>query len=291
MSARSRLDEIYAIAQHRAGYSAEEDAAHDAGCGLAPGGGPRSLARRVRQPLRPARATQGSGWARISTASPRPGGSTARSEWLPRSRRQHGCPRRRSRSSRFAPRRRARWAASSSSRAGTCCRRHSSRCTSNKARCSKPPVEPLGVVTAIAGQARGEKVFEGRADHAGTTPMDARRDALLDAARFILHVRGLRRSGHGGDRRCDRGRAERGQRRSCARRAQRRRTLRRRGPARRARRGDRLRAPPPARRRRRSPTRSTRSCPTLRGSSRARATTRWCWRSQACRPRCSSSAA
>jgi hydantoinase/carbamoylase family amidase len=47
---------------------------------------------------------------------------------------------------------------------------------------------PLGIVTAIAGQARAAKVFEGRADHAGTTPMDARRDALVDAARFVLHV-------------------------------------------------------------------------------------------------------
>jgi acetylornithine deacetylase/succinyl-diaminopimelate desuccinylase-like protein len=48
--------------------------------------------------------------------------------------------------------------------------------------------QPLGIVTSIAGQARGTVVFEGRADHAGTTPMDARADALLDAARFILHV-------------------------------------------------------------------------------------------------------
>jgi hydantoinase/carbamoylase family amidase len=48
--------------------------------------------------------------------------------------------------------------------------------------------EPLGVVTAIAGQARGSVVFEGRADHAGTTPMDARDDALLKAARFVQHV-------------------------------------------------------------------------------------------------------
>jgi acetylornithine deacetylase/succinyl-diaminopimelate desuccinylase-like protein len=55
--------------------------------------------------------------------------------------------------------------------------------------------EPLGVVTAIAGQARGLKVFEGRADHAGTTPMDARADALVDAARFILHVRECAREG------------------------------------------------------------------------------------------------
>ena len=55
--------------------------------------------------------------------------------------------------------------------------------------------EPLGVVSAIAGQARGFKVFEGRADHAGTTPMDARADALLEAARFVLHVRDCAREG------------------------------------------------------------------------------------------------
>jgi acetylornithine deacetylase/succinyl-diaminopimelate desuccinylase-like protein len=55
--------------------------------------------------------------------------------------------------------------------------------------------EPLGVVTAIAGQARGQRVFEGRADHAGTTPIDRRSDALVDAARFILHVRDCAREG------------------------------------------------------------------------------------------------
>jgi acetylornithine deacetylase/succinyl-diaminopimelate desuccinylase-like protein len=49
--------------------------------------------------------------------------------------------------------------------------------------------EPVGVVTAIAGQAGGRVVFEGRADHAGTTPMSSRDDALVDAARFVLHVR------------------------------------------------------------------------------------------------------
>ena len=48
--------------------------------------------------------------------------------------------------------------------------------------------EPLGVVTAISGQARGQVVFEGRADHAGTTPMGARDDALIKAARFIARV-------------------------------------------------------------------------------------------------------
>jgi len=49
--------------------------------------------------------------------------------------------------------------------------------------------EPLGVVTGIAGQARGAVVFSGRADHAGMTPMAARSDALVEAARFVLHVR------------------------------------------------------------------------------------------------------
>jgi acetylornithine deacetylase/succinyl-diaminopimelate desuccinylase-like protein len=48
--------------------------------------------------------------------------------------------------------------------------------------------QPLAVVTAIGGQARGSKLIEGRADHAGTTPMAMRNDALVAAARFILHV-------------------------------------------------------------------------------------------------------
>jgi hydantoinase/carbamoylase family amidase len=55
--------------------------------------------------------------------------------------------------------------------------------------------EPLGVVTAIAGQARGAVVFDGRADHAGTTPMDVRDDALVKAARFIQHVSEAAREG------------------------------------------------------------------------------------------------
>ena len=33
---------------------------------------------------------------------------------------------------------------------------------------------PLGIVTSIVGYARGRRVVEGRAGHAGTTPMDAR---------------------------------------------------------------------------------------------------------------------
>jgi allantoate deiminase len=47
---------------------------------------------------------------------------------------------------------------------------------------------PLGVVTGIVGYARGELVFEGAAGHAGTTPMDARRDALVAASAAILRI-------------------------------------------------------------------------------------------------------
>lgn len=44
---------------------------------------------------------------------------------------------------------------------------------------------PLGVVHAIAGQSRFDVVFEGRENHAGTTPMNLRRDALAGAAEWI----------------------------------------------------------------------------------------------------------
>ncbi len=49
--------------------------------------------------------------------------------------------------------------------------------------------EPLGVVTSIVGYARGELWFEGRAGHAGTTPMQDRQDALVEAAAEILRIR------------------------------------------------------------------------------------------------------
>jgi acetylornithine deacetylase/succinyl-diaminopimelate desuccinylase-like protein len=50
---------------------------------------------------------------------------------------------------------------------------------------------PLGVVTSVAGIVRCSRDFEGRADHAGTTPMDARRDALVAAAAYVLRVRDI----------------------------------------------------------------------------------------------------
>jgi allantoate deiminase len=49
---------------------------------------------------------------------------------------------------------------------------------------------PLGVVSGIVGYARGEIVVEGRAGHAGTTPMELRDDALVHAARDILQLAG-----------------------------------------------------------------------------------------------------
>jgi allantoate deiminase len=47
---------------------------------------------------------------------------------------------------------------------------------------------PLGVVEAIAAQTRTELVFLGRANHAGTTPMHFRHDALAAAAEWIVAV-------------------------------------------------------------------------------------------------------
>ena len=46
----------------------------------------------------------------------------------------------------------------------------------------------VGVVEAIAGQSRFEITFEGRAGHAGTTPMHLRRDALAGAAEWMVAV-------------------------------------------------------------------------------------------------------
>jgi N-carbamoyl-L-amino-acid hydrolase len=51
----------------------------------------------------------------------------------------------------------------------------------------------IGVVTAIVGIRRHEVTVEGRADHAGTTPMSLRRDALVGAAGFIRAVDELAR--------------------------------------------------------------------------------------------------
>ena len=48
---------------------------------------------------------------------------------------------------------------------------------------------PLGLVTSIVGYKRAERVIDGRAGHAGTTPMDVRDDALVKAAEEVLRIR------------------------------------------------------------------------------------------------------
>jgi allantoate deiminase len=47
---------------------------------------------------------------------------------------------------------------------------------------------PVGVVEAIAGQTRWDVELRGRPGHAGTVPMDGRRDALCAAAELVLAV-------------------------------------------------------------------------------------------------------
>jgi len=47
---------------------------------------------------------------------------------------------------------------------------------------------PAGIVSAIAGQNRYVLTFTGEAGHAGTVPMDRRRDALVAASEFVLAV-------------------------------------------------------------------------------------------------------
>ena len=47
---------------------------------------------------------------------------------------------------------------------------------------------PVAVVDGIVGQTRKKLIFEGKAGHAGTTPMPLRRDALAGAAQWISEV-------------------------------------------------------------------------------------------------------
>lgn len=54
---------------------------------------------------------------------------------------------------------------------------------------------PIGVVTAITGQQRGTITITGASNHAGTTPMGMRRDALVAAAQAVLAIRDLALSG------------------------------------------------------------------------------------------------
>jgi allantoate deiminase len=57
--------------------------------------------------------------------------------------------------------------------------------------------EVLGVVSAIVGLSRGRMTVMGKAGHAGTTPMDLRKDALTCAAEIVLALEALGRDTDG----------------------------------------------------------------------------------------------
>jgi allantoate deiminase len=184
MSILERLDEIFAIGQHRAGYSPEEDAAHELARGWMVEAGLEVSSDEVGNLFGrrgDARVWAGSHLDSVPTAGRFDGalGVVAAIEAAAR------LPE--------APLAVVAFRAEETGPMG------SKRLASFpeaylEVHIEQGPVlaslgEPLGVVTAIAGQARGVRVFEGRADHAGTTPMDAREDALVAAAEFVLHVR------------------------------------------------------------------------------------------------------
>ena len=55
---------------------------------------------------------------------------------------------------------------------------------------------PIGVVTGIAGIYRGQVIISGCANHAGTTPMNARKDALVAAAEAVMALERIARRKH-----------------------------------------------------------------------------------------------
>ena len=50
---------------------------------------------------------------------------------------------------------------------------------------------PIGIVTGIVGIRRNRVIFVGEPDHAGTTPMERRKDSFLAAAEYALKARDL----------------------------------------------------------------------------------------------------
>jgi allantoate deiminase len=54
--------------------------------------------------------------------------------------------------------------------------------------------QPLGLVSAIAGQTRAQVTFTGQAGHAGTVPMQLRADALCAAAELVTAIERLARA-------------------------------------------------------------------------------------------------
>jgi N-carbamoyl-L-amino-acid hydrolase len=67
----------------------------------------------------------------------------------------------------------------------------------------------VGTVLGTVGVERHRVVFDGQAAHAGSTPIDQRRDSFLAASRFALELRVVARRHHGvctvGDARCEPG--------------------------------------------------------------------------------------
>jgi allantoate deiminase len=184
MSVLERLDEIYAIGRHRAGYSPEEDAAHELAAGWMREAGlevSRDGAGNLFGKRGDARVWAGSHLDSVPTGG-RFDGALGVVAAIEAASRLPGAP--------LAV---VAFRAEETGPMG-CKEIESAPDAYLELHIEQGPVlaslgAPLGVVTAIAGQARGTKGFAGRADHAGTTPMDARADALVEAARFILHVR------------------------------------------------------------------------------------------------------
>ena len=98
-------------------------------------------------------------------------------------RRERDQPRRRARRQR-----RSRSAPFSKRASATRSRPPTSSSTSSRARCSRPRECPVSAVAGCAGVERLRLRFEGQAAHAGTTPMDRRRDAGLAAAEAALAI-------------------------------------------------------------------------------------------------------
>jgi N-carbamoyl-L-amino-acid hydrolase len=67
----------------------------------------------------------------------------------------------------------------------------------------------VGTVLGTVGVERHRLIFDGQAAHAGSTPIESRRDSFLAAARFALELREVARRHHGvctvGDARCEPG--------------------------------------------------------------------------------------
>jgi acetylornithine deacetylase/succinyl-diaminopimelate desuccinylase-like protein len=190
MTVSERIDAVYAIAPHRAAYSPEEDAAHELAAGWMREAGLEVLrdgAGNLFGTRGDARVWAGSHLDSVPTAGRFDGvlGVVAAIEAA----------------ARLPDRPLAAVAFRAEETGPLGCKRIETRPDAYlELHIEQGPVlaelgEPLGVVTAIAGQARGTRVFEGHADHAGTTPIALRRDALVEAARFVLHVRECAREG------------------------------------------------------------------------------------------------